>query len=51
MGAAWVFAINAYVTKLKAQQKNLVDSVQNSEPNNQLKICVNSAQTDLIIDL
>lgn len=37
--------------KAEGSTKNLVDSVQNSEPNNQLKICVNSAQTDLIIDL
>lgn len=37
--------------KAEGATKNLVDGVQNSEPNNQLKICVNSAQTDLIIDL
>ena len=37
--------------KAEGSTKNLVDGVQNSEPNNQLKICVNSAQTNLIIDL
>jgi stearoyl-CoA 9-desaturase NADPH oxidoreductase len=37
--------------KADGSTKNLVNGAQNSEPGNLLKICVNSAQTDLIIDL
>ena len=37
--------------KAEGSTKNLVNGAQNSEPGNVLKICVNSAQTDLIIDL
>ena len=37
--------------KAEGSTKNLVNGAQNSEPGNLLKICVNSAQTDLIIDL
>ena len=37
--------------KAEGSTKNLVDGSQNNEPGNLLKICVNSAQTDLVIDL
>ena len=37
--------------KAEGSTKNLVNGAQNSEPGNLLKICVNSAQTDLVIDL
>lgn len=37
--------------KVEGSTKNLVNGVQNKEPGNLLKICVNSAQTDLVIDL
>ena len=37
--------------KSEGSTKNLVNGAQNSEPSNALKICVNSAQTDLVIDL
>jgi ferredoxin-NADP reductase len=38
-------------TKAEGSTKNLVNGSQNSEPGNMLKICVNSAQSDLVIDL
>lgn len=37
--------------KSEGATKNLVNGAQNKEPGNLLKICVNSAQTDLVIDL
>ncbi|WOE32018.1 MULTISPECIES: ferredoxin reductase [unclassified Acinetobacter] len=37
--------------KQEGSTKNLVNGMQNNEPGNFLKICVNSAQTDLTIDL
>ncbi|MDN5513503.1 ferredoxin reductase [Acinetobacter sp.] len=37
--------------KVEGSTKNLVNGSQNSEPGNVLKICVNSAQSDLVIDL
>ncbi|ANF81581.1 oxidoreductase [Acinetobacter sp. NCu2D-2] len=37
--------------KVEGSTKNLVNGAQNAEPGNLLKICVNSAQTDLVIDL
>lgn len=37
--------------KAEGATKNLVNGTQNKEPGNLLKICVNSAQTDLVIDL
>jgi len=37
--------------KAEGSTKNLVNGAQNTEPGNLLKICVNSAQTDLVIDL
>lgn len=37
--------------KVEGSTKNLVNGAQNSEPGNLLKICVNSAKTDLVIDL
>ena len=37
--------------KAQGSTKNLVNGATNHEPGNLLKICVNSAQTDLIIDL
>ena len=37
--------------KVEGSTKNLVDGGENKEPGNLLKICVNSAQSDLIIDL
>lgn len=37
--------------KVEGSTKNLVNGAQNKEPGNLLKICVNSAQTDLVIDL
>ena len=37
--------------KAEGSTKNLVNGAQNNEPGNLLKICVNSAQTDLVIDL
>lgn len=37
--------------KVEGSTKNLVNGQQNTEPGNLLKICVNSAQTDLVIDL
>ena len=37
--------------KVEGSTKNLVNGAQNSEPGNVLKICVNSAQSDLVIDL
>ncbi len=37
--------------KVQGSTKNLLDGAVNPEPNNQIKICVNSAQSDLVIDL
>lgn len=37
--------------KAQGATKNLVNGSENTEPGNLLKLCVNSAQTDLIIDL
>lgn len=37
--------------KVEGSTKNLVNGAQNTEPGNLLKLCVNSAQTDLVIDL
>lgn len=37
--------------KAQGSTKNLVNGAENKEPGNLLKICVNSAQTDLVIDL
>ena len=37
--------------KVEGSTKNMVNGSQNSEPGNVLKICVNSAQSDLVIDL
>lgn len=37
--------------KAQGSTKNLVNGAENNEPGNLLKICVNSAQTDLVIDL
>ncbi len=37
--------------KVEGSTKNLVNGSRNTEPGNLLKICVNSAQTDLVIDL
>jgi stearoyl-CoA 9-desaturase NADPH oxidoreductase len=37
--------------KVEGATKNLVNGTQNKEPGNLLKICVNSAQSDLVIDL
>ena len=37
--------------KVEGSTKNLVNGARNTEPGNLLKICVNSAQTDLVIDL
>ena len=37
--------------KAQGATKNLVNGLGNTEPNNLLRICVNSAQTDLIIDI
>ena len=37
--------------KSEGSTKNLVNGAQNTEPGNLLKLCVNSAQTDLVIDL
>ncbi len=37
--------------KVQGSIKNLLDGSVNAEPNNQIKICVNSAQSDLVIDL
>lgn len=37
--------------KAEGATKNLLNGAQNSEPGNALKICVNSAQSDLVIDL
>ena len=37
--------------KVEGGTKNLVNGLENTEPNTQLKICVNSAQSDLTIDL
>lgn len=37
--------------KVEGATKNLVNGAQSTEPGNALKICVNSAQTDLVIDL
>lgn len=37
--------------KVEGSTQNLVNGAQNTEPGNLLKICVNSAQTDLVIDL
>lgn len=37
--------------KAQGATKNLVNGSENSEPNNLLRICVNTAQTDLVIDL
>ena len=38
-------------TKAQGSTKNLVNGAENTEPGGLLKICVNSAQTDLVIDL
>lgn len=37
--------------KIQGSSRNLVDGSENHEPRNLLKLCVNTAQTDLIIDL
>jgi ferredoxin-NADP reductase len=37
--------------KAEGSTKNMVNGAQNTEPGNLLKICVNSAQSDLVIDL
>lgn len=37
--------------KAQGSTKNLTNGLENGEPNSQLKICVNSAQSDLVIDL
>lgn len=37
--------------KAQGATKNLVNGAENTEPGNLLKLCVNSAQTDLVIDL
>ncbi|SPL71818.1 ferredoxin reductase [Acinetobacter stercoris] len=37
--------------KVEGSTKNLLDGSLNPEPGNQLRICVNSAQSDLVIDL
>ena len=37
--------------KAEGSTRNLVNGMQNHEPGNLLKICVNSAQSDLVIDL
>ena len=37
--------------KVEGSTQSLVNGTQNSEPGNFLKICVNTAQTDLIVDL
>ncbi len=37
--------------KAQGSTKNMVNGIENTEPGNLLKICVNSAQTDLVIDL
>lgn len=37
--------------KVEGSTKNMVNGSQNAEPGNVLKICVNSAQSDLVIDL
>lgn len=37
--------------KVQGETKNIVNGLENAEPNYQLKICVNSAKTDLVIDL
>lgn len=37
--------------KAQGATKNLVNGSENTEPHNLLKICVNSAQSDLVIDL
>ena len=37
--------------KSEGSTKNMVNGLENSEPGNLLKICVNSAQSDLTIDL
>ena len=37
--------------KAQGATKNLVNGQENAEPNNLLRICVNTAQTDLVIDI
>jgi hypothetical protein len=37
--------------KAEGATRNLVNGAQHAEPGSLLKLCVNSAQTDLIIDL
>lgn len=37
--------------KAQGATKNMVNGQENSEPNNLLRICVNTAQTDLVIDI
>lgn len=37
--------------KAEGATKHLINGLENTEPNAQLKICVNSAQSDLVIDL
>lgn len=37
--------------KAQGSTRNLLNASENSEPNNLLKICVNSAKSDLVIDL
>lgn len=37
--------------KVQGSSRNLLDGSENHEPRNMLKLCVNTAQTDLIIDL
>lgn len=37
--------------KAQGSTKNLLNGQENMEPNNLLRICVNSAQTDLVIDI
>lgn len=37
--------------KVEGSTQNMVNGTQNTEPGNLLKICINSAQSDLVIDL
>jgi stearoyl-CoA 9-desaturase NADPH oxidoreductase len=37
--------------KVQGATQNLVNGQENAEPNNLLRICVNTAQTDLVIDI
>ncbi|MFI7983818.1 ferredoxin reductase, partial [Acinetobacter baumannii] len=38
-------------SKTQGSTRNLLNGSQNTEPSQLLKICVNSAQSDLVIDL